>query len=239
MQLHLCQGLLHALEKGHWDRVLRVFGYLKKYSNRRIIVDSRDPIKEGGIDALNLDFTKLLCDQYPDAAEDIDSKVLLAKVDEMEITAFVDSDHAHDRVTRRSITGLLILVGRTPVYFMSKRQGAIATSTYKAEFCAMKTAVEEVQSVRYMLRCLGVKVKHASLVCGDNKGVILNSQFPESLLKKKHVAIAFHKTRESAAAGIVHPIKIMSKHNFADILTKAVTGKVFWSLYGELNRGTS
>jgi len=36
----------------------------------------------------------------------------------------------------------------------------------------MKTAVEEVQSVRYMLRCLGVKINHASLVCGDNKGVI-------------------------------------------------------------------
>ena len=67
----------------------------------------------------------------------------MAKVDEMDITAFVDSDHAHDRMTRRSITGLLILVGRTPVYFMSKRQGAIATSTYGAELCAMKTAVEE------------------------------------------------------------------------------------------------
>ena len=90
-----------------------------------------------------------------------------------------------------------------------------------------------------MLRCLGVKVKHASLICGDNKGVILNSQFPDSLLKKKHVAIAYHKTRESAAAGIVHPIKISSQHNFADILTKAVTGKVFWTLYGQLTRSTS
>ena len=59
---------------------------------------------------------------YPDAAEEIDSKVPVAKIDELEITAFIDSDHAHDKMTRRSITGLLILVGRTPVYFMSKRQ---------------------------------------------------------------------------------------------------------------------
>ena len=43
-------------------------------------------------------------------------------------------------------------------------------------------------------------------------------------LKKKHVAIAYHKTWESAAAGIVHPIKIKSEHTFADILTKALDG---------------
>ena len=68
-------------------------------------------------------------------------------------------------------------------------------------------------------------------------GVIQNSTIAESLLKKKHVTIAFHKTRESAAAGICHPINMKSKDNFADILTKAVTGKTFWSLYGALTRG--
>lgn len=220
--------------KGHLDRALRVFGYLKKYKNRRIVVDSRDPILVGGTDALDLDFTEIFKEFYPDAAEEIDEKLPKGHIDELEITAFVDSDHAHDKVTRRSITGLLILVGRTPVFFMSKRQGAIETSTYGAEFCAMKTAVEEVIAVRYMLRCLGVKVKHASLVCGDNKGVIQGSTISDSLLKKKHVAIAYHKTREAAAAGIIHPIKIDSVNNFADLLTKALTGKVFWRLYGRL-----
>jgi hypothetical protein len=101
----------------------------------------------------------------------------------------------------------------------------------------MRTAVEEVQSVRYMLRCLGVKVDTASLICGDNKGVVQNSTIPDSLLKKKHVAIAYHKTRESAAAGIVHPIKIAGINNFADLFTKALTGKTFWRLYGKLTRG--
>ena len=223
--------------KGHMDRVLRIFGYLKKYKNRRVVVDSRDPIVVGGKDALALDFVEMFKNNYPDATEEIDSKIPAPMIDELEITAFVDSDHAHDKKTRRSITGLLILVGRTPVYFMSKRQGAIATSTYGAEFCAMRTAVEEVQAVRYMLRCLGVKVKHASLICGDNKGVIQNCTIQDSLLKKKHVAIAYHMTREAAAAGMVHPIKTKSEHNFADILTKAVTGKVFWTLYGKLTSG--
>lgn len=223
--------------QGHLDRTLRVFGYLKKYRNRRIVVDSRDPIIKGGKDAMNIDYTKEFKEFYPDASEEVDAKIPEPRVDELAITAFVDSDHAHDKVTRRSMTGLLILVGRTPVYFMSKRQGAIATSTYGAEFCAMRTAVEEVQAIRYMLRCLGVRVRTASLICGDNKGVIQNCTISDSLLKKKHVAIAYHRTREAAAAGMVHPVRTRSEHNFADLFTKSLTGKSFWKLYGSLTSG--
>lgn len=71
----------------------------------------------------------------------------------------------------------------------------------------------------YMLYYLGVNVIYASLTCG-----IKNSNMYDSLLMKKHEAIVYHKTRESAAAGIVHPIKILGPTNF-------VPGKLFWKLY--------
>ena len=144
----------------------------------------------------------------------------------------MDSDHAHDKVRRRLFSGILVFAGRTPIVPISKRQGAIETSTYGAEFCAMKMAVEELIAIRYMLRCLGVKVEHASLICGDNKGVVQNATISESLLKKKHVAISYHKTREAAAAGICHPIKTKGTDNFADVLTKAQTLKAFCVLVG-------
>ena len=35
--------------------------------------------------------------------------------DELETSVFFDADHAHDHVTRRSISGLLVFVGSTPV----------------------------------------------------------------------------------------------------------------------------
>ena len=100
----------------------------------------------------------------------------------------------------------------------------------------MRTATEEVQSVRYMLRCLGVRVTQASLICGDNQGVVQNCTIPDSLLKKKHVAIAYHKTREATAARMVHPIKMAGFNNYADLCTKAIAGKIFWRLYGRLTR---
>ena len=94
----------------------------------------------------------------------------------------------------------------------------------------MKSAVEEVSAIRYMLRCLGVSVTYASLVCDDNMGIIQNCTISDSLLKKKHVAIAYHKTRECAAAGIVHPVKTMSHDNYADMLTKGLPPKSFHRL---------
>jgi hypothetical protein len=73
-----------------------------------------------------------------------------------------------------------------------------------------------------------VKVTRATPVFGDNLGVIQNCTIKESLLKKKHVAISYHKTRECAAAtSIVHPIKLIGVHNFADCLTKSMAFRVF------------
>jgi hypothetical protein len=104
----------------------------------------------------------------------VDVNVPEPLIDELAITVFVDLDHAHDKITRRSVTEMMIFVGRTPIFFSSKRQGAVETSTYGAEFCAFRHAAEETIAIPYMLRCMGVKVEHASYVFGDNLGVIQN-----------------------------------------------------------------
>ena len=111
-------------------------------------------------------------DEYPDAVEEIDPYLPEPLVEEISINTFVDADFAHDTATRRSITGLITLVGSTPVVCKSKRQGAVATSTYDSEFSAMRSAVEETMAIRYSLRSLGVKVQQASNVMCDNLGVV-------------------------------------------------------------------
>ena len=113
---------------------------------------------------------------------------------------------------------------------MLKRQGNIGTSAYSAEFMAMKTAVEEVRSVRYMLQCLGVKVSRATHVLGDNQSVILNATLKSSLLKKKHVSILYHMAKEAVAAKIIHQVKTRGENNFADVLSKALVKNSFKEL---------
>ena len=151
----------------------------------------------------------------------------------MTTAIFFDADFAHDVVKRRSISGIIEFVGSTPVSWSSKRQGCIASSTYQAEFIAMRRAVEEAIALRYMLRCLGVKVSQPTKLFGDNLGVMQTAQIPDADLKKKHVAISYHLVREAVAAGIIEPIWLDSKANFADLCTKALVK----ATHGVLTRG--
>jgi hypothetical protein len=58
----------------------------------------------------------------------------------------------------------------------------------------------------------------------DNNGVVINCTIPESTLKKKHYAIAYHKVREAVAQGTIRIAKEDTKTNLADILTKPLPG---------------
>ena len=94
---------------------------------------------------------------------------------------------------------------------------------YAAEHSALWSATEEAVGLRYMLRCLGCKIECPTDVFGDNLSVIQNSQNPEADLAKKHVAIAFHVTREAVAAGIIRPYWLKGQNNTPDIMTKQLS----------------
>jgi hypothetical protein len=54
----------------------------------------------------------------------------------------------------------------------------------------------------------------------DNEAVTKNAIFPESTLKKKHNAIAYHRTRKAVAAGTIRVTKEDGKTSLADVQTK-------------------
>jgi hypothetical protein len=166
-------------------------------------------------------------EDYDGAKEELGDGLPEAFGRELETSVFFDADHAHDHQTQRSITGIIVFAGSTPVLWPSKHQGYIATSTYTAEFVAMQSAVEEAISIRYMLPCLAIPVTKPTNLYGDNFGVIQSATIPEGELKKKHVAIAYHYVRESIAAGFINAIWVKSYENFADVCTKALGAVAF------------
>ena len=213
---------------GHLKLALHLFGYLKKNPNRALLMDSR-PLRideEFNGPSFHPDFLE----DYDGATELLDPSLPTPYGDELPSTIFFDADWAHDAVTRRSITGLLSLIGSAPVNYMSKRQGCIATSTYCAEFIAMRAAVEEAISLRYMLRCLGIPVTSPTKLFGDNFGVIQTANVPESEMKRKHVSIAYHFVREAIAAKIIDLHWISSSENFSDICTKSLGSTLHGSI---------
>jgi hypothetical protein len=148
----------------------------------------------------------------------------------VDIYAFVDADHAGDRITRRSQTGILIFLNRAPILWYSKKQNTVETSTFGSEFVAMRIATELLESLRYKLRMMGVPINGPANVFCDNNAVVTNATIPESTLKRKHNSIAYHKVREAVAAGVIRVAKEHTDSNLADFLTKplpAVKRKVF------------
>ncbi len=215
-----------APRQGHLDLAFHLFGYLKKHPNRGIIINS-EPLDVDD-DLKTTAFHPDFLEDYPDAAEEIDPNLPTAYGTELFTAVFVDADHAHDQRTRRSMTGLILYVGSTPVAWFSKRQGCIASSTYCAEFVALRQATEEAISLRYVLRCFGIPVSDSTSLFCDNKGVQQSAAVPHSELKKKHIAISYHLVREAIAAKTVNPIWVKSHENWSDLCTKPL-GKILFN----------
>ena len=116
-----------APQEGHMKDIIRVFGYLKKYFKAKILIDPNYPNH-------NLYPTEIYGNWkefYPDATEYIPDKQYLPEPlgPYVILTIYKDADHAHDILTRRSVTGILLFINNTPVKWFSKRKKRVETST--------------------------------------------------------------------------------------------------------------
>ena len=162
-------------------------------------------------------------DLYPDAVETLPRDMPEPLGKEVDINVFVDADHSGNRITRRSHTGIIIMVNMAPVVWYSKRQNTVETSTFGSEIVALRIAIELIDSLRYKLRMFGVPISGPARVFCDNESVVKTTTIPESRIKKKHSSIAYHRIRESVAAGAVLIYYESSETNLADLLTKPLS----------------
>ena len=136
---------------------------------------------------------------------------------------FVDSNHAGDKVTHRSQTGILIFLNCAPIIWYSKRQNTVEMSTFGSEFITMKTAVEQIESLWYKLRMFGVPLEGPMNVFCDNEAVFKNVSQPDLTLKKKHTSICYHRCREVVACWMIRVAKEGTLTNLSDLFTKPLT----------------
>ena len=119
---------------------------------------------------------------------------------EFVIRAYVDADHGGDVLSRRSRTGFIIIVNSAPIYWLSKKQALVETSSFGSELLAMKHCCEYIRGLRYKIRMMGIPLTHNAFIYGDNQSVLWNTTCPDSVLKKKNHSISFHYIREGCAA---------------------------------------
>ena len=104
--------------------------------------------------------------------------------------------------------------------WLGKKQNLVETSTFGSDFTALKLAVELVIAFWYKLRMFGVPLEGPTDILCDKEAVFKNTSTPDSMLRKKHHSIAYHKYRESVAALICRISKEGTDTKLADLFTK-------------------
>ena len=131
------------------QRVYHIFAYLKKHHNAELVFDPTDPVIDMSLferkDWTTSEMSQCLKEVLP---ENMPRPRGLGFI----MRAFVDADHATDSITRKSRTGFLVYLNGAPIYWLSKKQTSVETSSFGSEFTAMKACTEYIRGLRYKLR---------------------------------------------------------------------------------------
>ena len=203
--------------EGHMNEVLHIFTYLKKNHNAEMVFDPSDPeIEPNEFQRRDWEATEFGDDLEEILPENKPKPLGLGTI----MRAYVDADHAAEVVTRRSRTGFLVYLNNAPIYWSSKKQNSVETSSFGSEFMAMKHCTEYVRGLRYKLRMMGIPCELPTFIYGDNKLVLANTTVPDSTLKKKSNSIAYHFVQEGCARDEWRMAYMNTHVNPADLLTK-------------------
>ena len=220
METSAMASMMASPREGHLNQLYRMFAFLKARHNGAMVFDPTVP----DINDTLFQREEWSATAYSTKREEIPGNMPTPRGIGFLMRAFVDSDHAGDLITRRSRTGFIIFLNFAPIYWNSKKQGSVETSSFGSEFMALKNCCEYIRGLRYKLRMMGIPVELPTYIFADNQSVLKNSTLPHSTLKKKSSSIAFHFVREGTARDEWRLTYLNTHLNPSDMLTKSLPG---------------
>jgi hypothetical protein len=96
--------------------------------------------------------------------------------EEWDLVCYSDSDWAGDPETRISVTGFIIYLLCAPICWILKGEKGVTLSSSEAEFVAMSETVKEIRFTYFLLKGMGVDVKHPIIIRCDKVGAIFMAE---------------------------------------------------------------
>mmetsp|Transcript_2441 Transcript_2441/g.3428 ORF Transcript_2441/g.3428 Transcript_2441/m.3428 type:complete len:402 (+) Transcript_2441:1306-2511(+) len=208
--------------EGHLQTLLHIFGYLKAHHNIELVLDHMIPDFDVELQIPRKNWRHTL---FVDAKEIMPDKMPPPRGLGFTMIANVDSDHTGDEITRRSCTGFIVFLNNSPIYWFSKKQNGIETSSFGSEFIAPKQCCEYICGLQYKLHMMGIEVNGPAYIYGDNKSVLSNASVPESVFKKKSNSIAYNFVREGSSSDEWRVTYVNTNDNVANLPTKPLSGE--------------
>jgi hypothetical protein len=164
----------------------------------------------------------------------------LMKPKDLKVYAYVDSNYATNKETRKSVMSFVLTIGGCLVSYSSKSQPSITLSSTEAEYVAASMCATEVKFVQMLLEELmpNAETRPATLF-EDNTGAIFLMENQAAGSRTKHIDIRWHRMREMMT-GDDPRLRVLftrSEENFADVETKNVIEAIHTDLADRLKDG--
>ncbi|KAL5715795.1 hypothetical protein ACHQM5_017567 [Ranunculus cassubicifolius] len=156
----------------------------------------------------------------------LDVGLVFERSRKLQVSGYVDSDYAGDLDRRQSTSGYCFTLSGGPVCWRSMLQFTVALSTTEAEYMAVTEAVKEAIWLQGLVGDLGIQQDTVTVYC-DSQSAIHLAKNQVHHARTKHIDVRYHFIRDVIEDGEVLLLKISTKDNPADMLTKVVPAVKF------------
>jgi hypothetical protein len=150
------------------------------------------------------------------------------------LTVYSDADWAGDASTRRSTSGMTVVLGGGVIHWKSKLQPCVALSTCEAELYALSIAVTEGIALKRILSQIYPELdtdRKPIPIMEDNLGTIAVVKNTASQhTKLKHIDIRKFFLHEKVVDGVISLQECSTSNMISDGLTKALEGTKFQNM---------
>ena len=211
--VHQAARFMHNHGAAHWKSVRHVLRHLNASTARPLVLGGPSEL----ILRIYADSNHVTSGYVEDPQQAARNLILASEADE-----FNDPTVERDARDCRPTTGYVAFLGDSCISWSSRTQHAISHSPTESEIKAVDEAVREAVRLRQLLTEISPKLtqKAPTTIFCDSTGAIANSKNPCFKKKLKHMPQKFHYARECSADKAVKLVKVATKDNRADFLTK-------------------
>ena len=149
-----------------------------------------------------------------------DLGLVFVKDVDLKLSVYVDADYANKNNDRRSVSGVVVMLGGTALNAGSTTQHCVTFPTSEAEYVAMAQGEKIALFPKVVLDFLQPELASETIdLFEHNQGTIAIAENPISRGRTKHIDVCYHFIRELVECNILNTQYTESSNQHADILT--------------------